>query len=235
MNQKVVIVAGEDELRDRLFEALEETSAEAIEVPSVTRALELTREIAIQLLVVRYPLEDMKLVAMLKAFHANGAASRGAQVVVLAPGRSIGGLRRSAGSGVAILRSDSDLEELTRTFGTFLRRSPRFEENLLVGVDLELAQGKVRKMLQVVNLSEGGMLLRIRTPPEIGTSFHFELNIPELKRPITGVGEVVRVVDRLEGSRSGGIGVRILRFHGDGRERLTKFLKIRRLPPALAR
>lgn len=235
MHQKVVIVTSEEELRDRLSEALVETSAEALEVPTVENALALTREIPIQLLVVQYPIAGMKLGQLQDRFREAGCASRGAQIVVFAPGRSIGGLRRSAGAGLALLRSDIDAEKMSETFRAFLRRSPRFEENLLVGVDLDLEKGKVRKMLQVVNLSEGGMLLRTRTPLEQGATLSFELGIPEIKQPIRGKAEVVRVIDRLEGSRSGGVGVRIVAFKGDGRERLAKFLAIRRLPPAIAR
>ena len=52
MHQRVVLVAGEGELRNRLFEALGAFSAEAVEVPSATRALELTRELPVHLTLV---------------------------------------------------------------------------------------------------------------------------------------------------------------------------------------
>ena len=232
MHQRVVLVAGEDELRNRLFEALGPFSAEAVEVPSALRALELTRQIPVHLLVVRYPLEGMKLSAFLREFRDGGAASRGAQVVVLAPGRSLGGLRRTAGPGVAIMRSDSELESLENTFISFLRRSPRFEESLLVGVKLELPTGPMRKMLQLKNVSETGMLLQTKSPLPEGTAFAFEFGLPEAKLPIRGKAEVVRVVEPgPEGP--GGLGVRIVSFDGDSRDRLAEYLIIRRQPPAL--
>lgn len=234
MHQRVVVVAREGELRERLFEALGTFSAEAVEVPSVARAMELARELPIHLLVVRYPLEGMKFSEFLRAFRETGSASRGAQVVVLAPGKSIGGLKRSVKAGVALLNSDSDLEELTSTFTTFLRRSPRFSGNLLIGAELELPAGKVRKMLQVVNISESGMLLRTKSPVGVGDQFNFELQIPDLKSPILGRGEVVRVITEPESGRVPEVGVKIVDFVGKSRESLAKFLKIRRLPPALA-
>ncbi len=231
MHQRVVVVAGEDDLRDRLFEALGTFSAEAVEVPSVQRALELAREIPIHLLTLRYPLEGMSFSEFLRAFRETGSVSRGAQVVVLAPGKSIGGLKRSAGAGVAFLRSDSDHEQLAEIFKTFLRRSPRFSGNLLVGAELELPSGKVRKMLQVVNISESGMLLRTKTPLAAGQGFTFELQIPDLKSPVLGRAEVVRVIEQ---GKTREVGVKIVSFVGNSRESLAKFLKIRRLPPALA-
>lgn len=225
------MVAGEDELRNRLFEALGPFSAEAVEVPSARRALELTREIPIHLLVVRYPLEGMKFSEFLREFRDNRSASRGAQIVALAPGRSLGGLRRTAGPGVAIMRSDSDLESLEATFISFLRRSPRFEESLLVGVKLELATGPVRKMLQLKNVSETGMLLQTKTPLEEGTTFAFEFGLPDVKRPIRGKGEIVRVVEPgTEGPR--GLGVKIVSFEGDSGEQLAEYLEVRRQAPA---
>lgn len=235
MHQKVVIVAGAEELRGRLFEALDDSSAEAVEVPSIGRALELIQEIPVHLLVLQHPLDGMKLTEFMERFRERGGASQGAQVLMLAPGRSIGGLRRSAGSGVALVRSDIEPEELSKTFSKFLRRSPRFEENLLIAADIVLANGRVRKMLQVRNLSEGGMLLQTRTALEVGTLFTFELGIPELKRPILGKAEVVRVIESLERTNSGGVGVRIVSFVGDGRERLAKFLRVRKLPAAMSR
>ena len=231
MHQRVLVVAGEDELRDRLFDALGTYSAEAVEVPSVQRALELARELPIHLLVLRYPLEGLSFSKFLRAFRETGSVSRGAQVVVLAPGKSIGGLKRSAGAGVALLRSDSDPEDLAETFKTFLRRSPRFSGNLLVGAELELPGGKMRKMLQVVNISESGMLLRTRTPLTVGDGFAFELQIPDLKSPILGRAEVVRVIEQ---GKTREVGVKIVKFVGTSRESLAKFLKIRRLPPAMA-
>lgn len=234
MHQRVVLVEENDELRDRLFEALGPFSAEAVEVPSVKRALELVRQIPVHLLVIRYPLDGMPLSRFLRDFRESGGASRGAQVLVLAPGKSIGGLKRSAGPGVAILRSDSDFETLANTFMTFLRRSPRFAGNLLVGADLELPTGKVRKMLQIANISETGMLLRTKTPLAVGDSFSFELQIPELRAPIRGEAQVVRLVaGPYEETR--GAGVKIVSFVGDSRQRLKKFLDIRRLPPALTK
>jgi hypothetical protein len=218
MHQRVVLAAGEGELRNRLFEALGPFSAEAVEVPSARRALELTRQIPVHLLVIRYPLDELTLSEF--------------QVVVLAPGRSLGGLRRSAGPGVAVMRSDSDLVSLENTFISFLRRSPRFEENLLVGVRLELATGHVRKMLQLKNISETGMLLQTKTPLEEGTTFAFEFGLPDVKRPIRGRGEVVRVVEPgPEGPR--GLGVKIVSFEGDSADLLAEYLKVRRQPPAV--
>ncbi len=231
MNQRVVLVAGHDELRDRLFEALGPFSAEAVEVPSVKRALDLVREIPVHMLVIRYPLDGMALSEFLRDFRETGGASRGAQILVLAPGRSIGGLKRWAGPGVAILRSDSDFEALANTFMTFLRRSPRFAGNLMVGADLRTPTGKVRKMLQIANISETGMLLRTKAPMEVGDQFAFELQIPELRSPIRGVAQVVRLVEGPSFEKTRGIGVKISSFVGDSHERLKKFLDERLLPP----
>lgn len=235
MHQRVVLTAVSGELRDRLLEALGPFSAEAVEVPSVQRALELTGTIPIHLLVVRYPLEGLSFAQFLREFREGGGASRGAQVLVLAPGRSIGGLKRSAGPGVAFLRSDSELGALTDTFMTFLRRAPRFAGNLMVGADLELPTGRVRKMLQIENISETGMLLRTRASIAVGDQFSFELQIPELREPIQGTAEVVRLSKGPGQQTRKGVGVKITTFVGDSRERLKKFLQIRRLPPALAK
>ncbi len=235
MLQRVVLVAVTDELRDRLLEALGPFSTEAVEVPSVQRGLELTREIPIHLMVIRYPMDGMSLKAFVTEFRESGCASRGAQVVVLAPGRSIGGLKRSAGEGVAILRSDSGLEDLADTFMSFLRRAPRFAGNLMVGADLITPTGQVRKMLQIANISESGMLVRTKTRMAIGDTFSFELQIPELKSPIRGQAEVVRLSEDADLGGKAGIGVKIVTFVGDSQERLKKFLKMRRLPPAMAK
>lgn len=235
MLQRVVLAAVAGDLRDRLFEALGPFSAEAVEVPSVERAVELTHELPVHLLVVRYPIKNVSFSKFLRDFRESGGASRGAQILVLAPGRSIGGLKRSAGAGVAFLRSDSEPEQLASTFMTFLRRAPRFAGNLMVGADIDLPTGKVRKMLQIANISETGMLLRTRTPFSIGDTFAFELQIPELSSPIQGRAEVVRLSEEPGVERRGGVGVKIVSFVGDSRERLKRFLKIRRLPPALAK
>ncbi len=235
MHQRVLVVAGEGELRDRLLQAFETFSAEAVEVPSAQRAIELARELPVHLLVVRYPIDGMKFKQFVRTFRDSGSESRGAQLVVLCPGRSIGGLKRSAKTGTAFLKLDSPLEDLIESFTDFLRRSPRFTGNMLVGADLELPGGKVKKMLQVINISDSGMLLRTRTALDAGDQFQFELQIPELKSPILGRAEVVRTLDPVEDQKSRQIGVRIISFSAGSRERLAKFLKVRRLPPAIAK
>ena len=234
MHQRVVVVAGEGEVRDRLFEAFESFAAEAIEAPSVRRALELAHEIPIDLLTLRYPIDDMSFADFQRVFRESECASRGAQVVVLAPGKSIGGLKRSAGPGVAFLRAESDPADLAEAFKIYLRRSPRFSGNMLVGAELDLPSGKVKKMLQVVNLSETGMLLRTKAPLDIGSMLRFELQIPELDAPIAGTAEVVRMVEPQGGRRTPQAGVRFLSLAAKDRESLARFLEIRRQPPALA-
>jgi hypothetical protein len=229
MHQRVVLVAGEGDLRDRLFEALGSFSAEAVEVPSARRALELTRQIPVHLLVVRYPMEELTVDEFVREFRRGGAASRGAQIVILAPGRSVAGLRRSVGAGVAVMPSDSDLESLEQTFMTFLRRSPRFEESLLVGVKLDLESGVVRKMLQLKNISQTGMLLQTKTSLAKGTQFSFELGLPQLKRPVCGTAEVARVIEP-NAEEPRGIGARIVSFEGDDGEQLAEYLEQRQQP-----
>ena len=223
MLQKVVVVESDDEIHDRLREMLgEHSSADAIVVPSGRRAVELARRIPVDLLVVRYPLEGMSFAELVRRLRESSTASRGAQVIGLAPGRSIGGLSRHAGPRVAVLRSDGDPEELVERIVGFLRRSPRFDGSYLVKVDMDVDGRPILRLLQTKNISESGMFLRTAERLPVGVEFEFELTL-EQQTPISGCAEVVRLADS-DLTPALGVGARFLEFTEDGYRRLMEYL-----------
>lgn len=233
MLQKVVVVECGDEIDDRLRKVLgQHSSAEAITVPSGRRAVELARQIEVDLLVVRYPLDGMSFGDLVGEVKARSAASRGAQIIGLAPGRSIGGLARHRAPRVAFLRSDGDLDLLAENIVAYLRRSPRIEGSYAVKLRLEGEGAPILKLVQAKDISETGMFLRTKGALPIGAELSFELVIED-DAPIRGTAEVVRAADRTVADVVG-VGVRFLKLAGDDYKRLVGYLDARRAEREMA-
>lgn len=79
----------------------------------------------------------------------------------------------------------------------------------------------------IVDISSSGILLSIPGEIEDGTRVELSFEIPESKKPIAVLGEVVRTIKYSDKypDRPVGMGVRFVEFVGDSEKRLLKYVK----------
>jgi CheY-like chemotaxis protein/Tfp pilus assembly protein PilZ len=77
------------------------------------------------------------------------------------------------------------------------------------------------------DISQTGILIRSDNPYEIGSQLHLSFAVPGYKKPIQAVGEVVRIIDPKDRSKSSkvGYGIRFISFSADGQKRLESYIE----------
>ncbi len=193
--------------------------------PSGTGALELTAQVAIEVLLVRYPLPDMDLGVFLQAVRQGDSPCLASPILLLAAAGEADEAEAYVGRGAnRVLRLEDAAEELQETVSGLLAVAPRKAARFLARMEIKLGGAKDMILCQTENLSASGMLIRTERRYDKGTKIDFEFSLPDDTRPIVGVAEVMRhtIVGR---DKVGGIGVRFLSFGGDSQRRFATYLQ----------
>ncbi|MCP3962897.1 MAG: PilZ domain-containing protein [bacterium] len=193
--------------------------------PSGTGALELTAHVAIEVLLVRYPLPDMDLGVFLQAVRQPESKCLKSPILLLAAAEEAGEAEAYIGRGAnRVLQLEDAEESLQEAVSALLAVAPRKHARFLARMEIKLGGAKDMILCQTENLSASGMLIRTERRYDKGTRIDFEFSLPEDPRPITGVAEVVRhtMVGRDD---VGGIGVCFLSFGGDSQRRFESYLQ----------
>ncbi len=192
--------------------------------PSGTGALELTSQVSIEVLLVRYPLPDMDLGVFLQSVRQPESKCLTSPILILADSDSAGEAESYVGRGAnRMLHLEDAEEELQATVSSLLSVAPRKDARFLARMEIKLGGAKDMILCQTENLSASGMLIRTDKRYDKGTQLDFEFSLPDDARPIQGLAEVVRhtMVGR---DQVGGIGVRFLSLNGDSKRRFESYL-----------
>ncbi len=192
--------------------------------PSGTGALELTAHVAIEVLLVRYPLPDMDLGVFLQAVRQPESKCLASPILLLADAAASAEADAYIGRGAnRVLHLEDAEDDLQATVSSLLAVAPRKAARFLARMEIKLGGAKDMILCQTENLSASGMLIKTERRYDRGTRIDFEFSLPEDVRPISGVAEVVRqtMVGR---DKVGGIGVRFLSFSGDSQRRFESYL-----------
>ncbi len=193
--------------------------------PSGSGALELTAQVSIEVLMVRYPLPDMDLGAFLQAVRQPDSKCLQSPILLLADATTGAEADAYVGRGAnRALRVEDAEEELQAIVSGLLVVAPRKAARFLARLEIKLGGTNDMILCQTENLSASGMLIRTDRRYDRGTRFDFEFSLPDDPRPINGLAEVVRQT-MIGRDQVGGIGVRFLSFSGDSKRRFESYLQ----------
>lgn len=221
MRQKILLI-GEGSRLARFEPLLRSVSVEAIRVPAAEPAVQMARELPVDLMVIALPPGGMSAEELVERVREPGSASRGAQVLVLGESESPEP-GSSAGRGIQqLLPLDLDSPRSGEVLSRFLRKTPRAEARLMVRLEQRSPGGSALRILQIQDLSRGGMLVRAAERLPLGTEVRFELALPS-GEAIEGRAKVVRHAEA-ETDRMTGMGLCYSHLDEESEERLRLFL-----------
>jgi CheY-like chemotaxis protein len=223
--RSVLMVGVADAQAAKICEILARADVFAERIADPSEALELTRQLPFDAVIIGYPLVTGDLYTLLKGVRQTSSPSRHAAVLLLASRTSIGDAREYVGRGVNRVVSDDDPEQILQgAVAELLGVAPRIPLRVPLRVEAALDKGMWRSLCQTENLSMTGML--VRTPqafPE-GTQVRFEITLPNDIAPLRGQGVVVRQADYFR-ERVHGVGVRLVSFDEKGRRRYESYIQ----------
>jgi CheY-like chemotaxis protein len=180
-----------------------------------------------ELLVVGYPMPEIDLSELVRTVRGANTETRNAGVLLLAePGfldAAQGMVAIGANRAVSLDWSSS---RLWQAVGDLLNVAPRVTMRAFVHADVDAGNGGSRSLLQTVNVSTSGMLLRGTEGFSHGAHFDFVFSLPGDPRPLEGTAQVVRKTDSGREPVEG-VGVRFVHLREDGKYRLDRFLSSR--------
>ncbi len=223
--RNVLVVGVEADFHRRFEPLLKRRHFDVDRVAESGCALALVQAVAIDVLVLRYPLGNPSTEDLLHAIRAEVSPCRRSSVLVLASPNDMDEAERLAdGKGIRVLSIDSDHETLQSVVSALLRTAPRLSVRITIRLEAMLKKGSTMVLTQTENVSSGGMLVRVRKPQPVDAKLRFELLLPEDPVPIKGTGEVVRHTRDWRGDVSG-VGIKYIGFEKRGNQRLREFLQ----------
>ncbi|MEM9554227.1 MAG: PilZ domain-containing protein [Acidobacteriota bacterium] len=207
------------------YQAVAPLISDQVEVdrfPSPRGALDLIVPMAVDLLLVRYPLSDMRLPDFLHELRCPDAHSSRCSLMLITSGEHLEAARDFLGRGAnrVVTLEQSDLE-LYAAVTDLLRVAPRKEAHFVA----QLQAGSGRSMDYVVgavrNTSATGALVETERKLPRGVQVRFHFSLPT--GAVVGIGEVVRHTSK-EHEAVDGIGLRFLSFDGDSQHAFLRYL-----------
>lgn len=223
--RNVLVVGVEPDFHRRFEPLLKRRHFDVDRVAEAGCALALVQAVAIDVLVLRYPLGNPSVEDLLQNIRRAESPCKRSSVLVLASPSELGQAARLAdGDRTHVISIDSDYETLQNTVSALLRTAPRLSVRITIKLEAVLGNGSTMVLTQTENVSNGGMLVRVRRPQPVDAKLRFELLLPEDSVPIKGTGEVVRHTKDWRGDVTG-VGIKYASFEGQGDQRLTEFLQ----------
>lgn len=223
--RNVLVVGVEPDFHRRFEPLLKRRNFDVDRVAEAGCALALVQAVAIDVLVLRYPLGGPSVEDLLANIRKNESPCRRSAVLVLAsPGDMNKARALEDGERTRVLSVDSDYQVLQDTVSALLRTAPRLSVRITIRLEAVLGNGSTMVLTQTENVSNGGMLVRVRRPQPVDAKLRFELLLPEDSVPIKGTGEVVRHTKDWRGDVTG-VGIKYAAFENSGSQRLKDFLK----------
>lgn len=193
--------------------------------PSGSGALELTALVAIEVLMVRYPLRDMELALFLEQVRHPESRCLHSPILILSQAAQRQEAETFIGRGAnRVIDLESASDQIQSIISDLLHVAPRKAARFLARLEIKLGDAKDNILCQTENISNSGMLIQTERRYDLGTRINFEFNLPTDPRPIAGVADIVRHTT-IGREQVGGIGVRFLSFTGDSQLRFESYLK----------
>ncbi len=211
---------------DELAPVLDRHKLEVVQVTSAEDSTKLAHSEQIELIILDAEPKEMSLEQVVRTIRAESSASNKASLLVLARAGSEDEARQLIGHGVNRVMLAVDPPKLiAQQVAELLDIAPRTTLRLSTRLLVEVADGSEETLGAVVNLSSTGFLLETDADFEPGQHIILSIDIDNQTDPLSAKAEVVR---RTDPDRDGleGIGVRFLKFAGDGRKRLDTILDV---------
>lgn len=223
--RNVLVVGVEPDFHRRFEPFLKRRHFDVDRVAEAGCALALVQAVAIDVLVLRYPLGNPTVEDLLQTIRsADSPCKRSAVLLLASPGDFEKAEKLADGMKTHVLSVDADNEDLQETIARLLRAAPRLSVRITIRLEAVLGQDSTMILTQTENVSRGGMLVRVRKPQPVDAKLRFELILPEDSSPVKGVGVVVRHTRDWRGDVSG-VGIRYATFEDGGDQRLLEFLQ----------
>ncbi|MFI5166818.1 MAG: PilZ domain-containing protein [Thermoanaerobaculales bacterium] len=217
--RSTLVVGAEIEMFERLAPLLRSARFFADYVETGEAALESIKLLPFDAIVVTYPLPDILAQVFLDALRANDSPCRHSAVVVLAPPELRAEAEALVGRGAnRVMELEDHLEHLPHVLLRLLEASPRFPIRAVSRLMIEVDNGMRLTLCQTENVSQSGMLIRTGPAYPVGTKVNFELALPGERKPVRGLGVVVRHTTP-HWEKVTGVGVHFSSFEGDDKSR----------------
>jgi hypothetical protein len=193
--------------------------------PRAAAALELVANVAVDVLLVGFPLPDLAIERFLDAVRDASSPCRRSPLLLLAHRDELEEAGRLVGRGAnRVVAVEESAARLQSEVSSLLAVAPRRGLRTMVRMMVNIGEGAALEMSQSENLSETGMLVHSSANYPLGARVSFEFHLGGDMVPIRGDGEVVR---HTTGGREAvrGIGIRFVSFERDGLARLQRFLR----------
>jgi CheY-like chemotaxis protein len=225
VQRPVVLVAGVGRSSfEQLAPVLDRHKVEVVQVLSAEDAPKLAFSELVDLVILDAEPSSMSLAEVVRQIRHPSSISRTTSVLVLASREGSREALALVGRGVNKVMLSGDPPEVVGELVAGLlniapRTTYRFSKRLLV----EVTDGSEEALGAVVNVSATGMLVETDADLEPGQHVLLDIEVTAEDEPLVIMTEVMR---RSDPERDGvtGVGVRFLKFAGDGRARLEAIL-----------
>jgi len=227
---QALVTRVDDATHRRIADTLRQIRVDLHRVRWDQTTLELVQGTAFDVVIIGYPVSRDALIRFLAAARDKGAACRRAGLVLITETPHSDSAQALVGKGANRVVPVDDLEgRLVTAIEELARPAARLPVRIPARVQLFASGRPLRLMAQIDNISTSGMLLRGVTQFPVGTTFGFEMVVPDEAKPIRGTAEIMRLTDPMR-EEVHGVGVRFVSFEGSDRLRLEMFID-RHLPP----
>lgn len=222
--RKVLVVGVARDAYARFEPVLRRQAFDADWVGSARVAEELIGAVAFDVLILAFPLDQPGTAGLMRLARAENGPCRRAAVLVMAQEENLGRAREIVASGHnKVVSLSADQSTIQAEVAALLRVAPRLSVRLPIRLEVQLGEGRTVALSQTENVSATGMLVRCERRFPLESDLRFELFVPDQTGSISGQGQVVRHTTGARG-RTSGMGVRFLRWDGQGQARLQSFL-----------
>ncbi len=227
--KQVLVTRVDDPTHRRVAAALRTARVDLHHAKWDRTTLDLVEGTSFDVIIIGYPVSRAALNRFLDTARAPGAACRRAGLLLITENDHSDAAAALIGKGANRVVLDRELESKTLSAVEELARpAPRVSVRMPARIQLFADGRPLRLMAQIDNLSASGMLLRGVTQFPVGTTFEFEMVVPDEPQPIRGSAEITRTTDPRR-EMVHGVGVRFVSFEGSDRLRLEMFVD-RNLP-----
>jgi len=186
-------------------------------------AADLAERVALDLVVLRYPLPDMSIGSFMQRLHQAGSPCEKTPIIVAADDSRLAEISSLLPGGAAQAVSVNQPATLVAKVAVLLKLAPRADVRVAVKLEVKLDGGPRLIICQSENISENGMLLKTDTRFPVGTKVRFDFALPGDQLPVQGEAAVVRHTEpTVEGVT--GMGLKMAWFRGDGGARIRRFV-----------
>lgn len=226
MERPIVLAVGaQGGLLSKIDSILDRSDLAVYRVPLGQTALEMAQTKRLRLVIVAFPLLDMRLDAFMEGLASCGPTTKGPAIALLADKHLLAEIEPHLDDQHRFLPADMESDDLQNGIMELIGDSTRVAPRLMLRLEVQLGAGKLLRMCQTDNISESGMLVRLQDTIPVGSEVRLSISVPSSSDPIHVMAEVVRHTDP-DREAVQGLGLRFVEFEGQGKTTLTEYLKL---------